>query len=134
MSGSIEDKAETIRMVAEVHDNWWLIATKDKGTPVGIGTWLPPAWADGVMAAKVAPGRAREIMAFFRGVTLDLPFYSVRVASNNRLLTVGSWQPPDGIAGIQVDRIMPDQARELLDELKARSEGPSLVGTIEGRG
>ena len=61
-------------------------------------------------------------------------WYSVRVAHSGRVLMVGTWLPPEGIAGLQVDRLAPDEARDLLEELRMRSEGPSLVGTIEGRG
>jgi hypothetical protein len=122
---------------AEIHDRWYVVANTDQGHALAIGTYLPPPNQPGVTVANVEPDEARIIMADLAARTIGAEaalLKSVRVAHNNRLLMVGVWAPPEGLAGIQIDAIMPDQARELLDELKVRSEGPSLVGTLEGKG
>ena len=136
-AGEIGDSGETtIEFRAEVHDNWYAVYGADNRI-IAIGTWLPPEGIPGIVVQAVAPEDARVAMRELILATIedDTPrYYSARVGHNNRLLMVGAWHPPENIENIQVDILMHDQARELLRELRARSEGPSLVGIIEGRG
>lgn len=121
-----------IGMRAEIRDNWYVI-TMPNDVPLAIGTWLPPE-SHNYKVRRVEPDEARLVIDYLRLASIDHDFWSIRVASNNRLLTVGMFRPPYPVHGIQEDRIMPDQARELLDELRVRSEGDNLVGVIEGQG
>ena len=118
-----------------ITDNWYAI-TGAEGKLLAIGTYLPPESYQ-YRAARVEPDEARVLMEELRLRTIGEDarnFYSIRIASNNRMLVVGTWQPAYPIANIQEDRLMPDQARDLLEELRQRSEGDQTVGTITLQG
>lgn len=115
-----------------ISDNWYAIFNTD-GKLLAIGTYLPPESYQ-YRATRVEPDEARVLMDELRLRTIGedaREFYSIRIASNNRLLMVGTWQPSYPIANIQEDRLMPDQTRDLLEELRVRSEGSPVVGEIE---
>lgn len=131
-SGGMNEGNPTIQGKIEVRDNWYAISDLASKL-LAIGTWLPPE-SYNYKVARVEPDEARLLMDQLKMETIGpdaAGFYSMRVASNNRLLTVGRFQPPYPCAGIHEDRLMPDQARELLDELRVRSEGSPVVGIIE---
>lgn len=134
MSGTMTDGEAQIVAVAEIRDNWYVICDRD-GRALMIGTWLPPDWAKGAQVAKIEPDEARLVISDLKMRTIDVEareYRSVRVGHNNRLLAVGPWKDvPEGLANIQIDMLMPDQARELLDELRVRSEGDQVVGKID---